>query len=179
MSKRKSISKKTRFEVFKRDLFCCQYCGAAPPAAILEVDHIKPVCAGGSNDINNLVVACFECNRGKGGNTLEVSPETIAQKAEVIAEKRDQLKAYEKLLSSQKAVMTRKANKIEKVFEGYFDCQFTDKFMLSIKMFLSRLPYTIVEDAMEIACSKMGSPEPVVKYFCGICWARIREIEDA
>lgn len=41
--KRKSeaLGKKTRFEVFKRDGFKCMYCGAHPPEAILEVDHLK------------------------------------------------------------------------------------------------------------------------------------------
>ena len=72
--KRKSLSKKTRFEVFKRDGFICQYCGNSPPAVILEIDHIKPFKAGGSNEIDNLLTSCFDCNRGKGANTLEISP---------------------------------------------------------------------------------------------------------
>ena len=37
-----SISKKLRFEVFKRDGFQCQYCGKTPPAITLEIDHINP-----------------------------------------------------------------------------------------------------------------------------------------
>lgn len=41
--KRKSLSKKTRFEVFKRDSFTCQYCGRSAPEVVLQVDHIKPV----------------------------------------------------------------------------------------------------------------------------------------
>lgn len=40
---RKPISKKLRFEVFKRDGFRCAYCGKFPPAVILEVDHIEPI----------------------------------------------------------------------------------------------------------------------------------------
>ena len=43
MSKRKSLSKKIRFEVFKRDKFTCQYCGKTAPNVVLEVDHIEPV----------------------------------------------------------------------------------------------------------------------------------------
>ena len=54
-NKRKSISKKNRFEVFKRDSFTCQYCGASAPDVLLEVDHIKPVASGGTNDILNLI----------------------------------------------------------------------------------------------------------------------------
>lgn len=66
MEKRKPLLKKDRFEVFKRDSFKCQYCGASAPEKILEVDHINPVSKGGDNSITNLITACFDCNRGKG-----------------------------------------------------------------------------------------------------------------
>ena len=48
---RKPLSKKIRFEVFKRDKFTCQYCGRMSPDVILEVDHIEPVAEGGDNEI--------------------------------------------------------------------------------------------------------------------------------
>lgn len=58
MSTREAIGKKVRFEVFKRDKFVCQYCGAKAPDVVLHVDHIHPVAQGGRNDILNLVTAC-------------------------------------------------------------------------------------------------------------------------
>jgi len=39
-----SLSKKTRFEFFKRDDFRCAYCGKTPPEITLEVDHIHHFC---------------------------------------------------------------------------------------------------------------------------------------
>ena len=71
MAKRKSLSKGTRFNIFKRDGFTCQYCGAQPPDVVLEVDHILPVCEGGDNDPMNLVTSCEDCNRGKGKKLLD------------------------------------------------------------------------------------------------------------
>ena len=62
---RKPISKRTRFEVFKRDMFSCQYCGKKSPDVVLHVDHIKPVSKGGKNTITNLITACRDCNLGK------------------------------------------------------------------------------------------------------------------
>jgi 5-methylcytosine-specific restriction endonuclease McrA len=53
---RKPIPKRIRFEVFKRDGFKCQYCGASAPDVLLQVDHIKPAAAGGEDDIINLIV---------------------------------------------------------------------------------------------------------------------------
>jgi len=70
VSDRKTLSKKLRFEVFKRDDFTCQYCGVQPPKVVLEVDHIHPVAEGGTDDQENLITACDKCNRGKGKRML-------------------------------------------------------------------------------------------------------------
>jgi len=66
----RSISKRLRFEVFKRDDFTCQYCGAQPPKVVLEVDHMHPVAEGGTGDAENLITSCDKCNRGKGKKLL-------------------------------------------------------------------------------------------------------------
>jgi len=60
-----SLPKRLRFEVFKRDNFTCQYCGARPPDTVLEVDHVIPQCRGGGDSWDNLTTACWNCNRGK------------------------------------------------------------------------------------------------------------------
>lgn len=62
---RQSIRPKKRFAIFARDDFTCQYCGAKAPQVVLEIDHITPVCKGGTNDESNLITACRECNNGK------------------------------------------------------------------------------------------------------------------
>lgn len=49
-NKRKAISKKIRFEVFKRDSFRCQYCGSSAPDILLQIDHIKPIKGGAINN---------------------------------------------------------------------------------------------------------------------------------
>lgn len=65
-----SISKRLRFEIFKRDGFTCQYCGTRPPDVVLEVDHIDPKSNGGGNDPINLLTSCFDCNRGKAHRVI-------------------------------------------------------------------------------------------------------------
>lgn len=40
--KRKPLSKRIRFEVFKRDSFTCQFCGRTPPEVILEEPEEYP-----------------------------------------------------------------------------------------------------------------------------------------
>lgn len=93
MGKRVSLAKKTRFEVFKRDNFKCQYCGKSAPDVVLEVDHIKSIAEGGSNDMLNLITSCFECNRGKGKKLLSDNSvvEKKRQQLEELNERRIQI----------------------------------------------------------------------------------------
>ena len=66
-SVRKKILPHVRFEVLRRNKFCCSYCGkAAVDGYRLVIDHIKPVSKGGTNDIDNLTASCDDCNNGKG-----------------------------------------------------------------------------------------------------------------
>lgn len=59
------LSQKKRFEVLKRDNFRCQYCGKTGKDVTLEVDHIKPRSKWGTDDMENLITCCRECNMGK------------------------------------------------------------------------------------------------------------------
>jgi len=56
----------TRFNVFLRDHFACQYCGGAPGASELTFDHVTPKCLGGRTNWENVVAACSNCNLMKG-----------------------------------------------------------------------------------------------------------------
>lgn len=64
------IDKATRFRVLANAKFTCFYCGRRAPEVKLEVDHVDPRANGGSGDPENLVAACFDCNRGKGHRVL-------------------------------------------------------------------------------------------------------------
>lgn len=177
MVKRKQLSKKVRFEVFKRDSFTCQYCGAVPPSVILEVDHVIPVASDGDNEIDNLVTSCFDCNRGKGARSLNSIPQSLVIKTEVMIEKEDQLKEFKKLKSRVKARQTRQVNKVANVFSDFFEeRELTDKSKRSIRaQFLPNLDIETLVENMEMACDrKSNSPQGAFKYFCGICWNMIK-----
>lgn len=57
----------TRFNLFLRDEFVCQYCGAHDS---LTFDHIIPRCRGGRTTWENVVASCGPCNLRKGSRTL-------------------------------------------------------------------------------------------------------------
>ena len=61
----RNIGQKKRFEVLQRDWFACKYCWQKAPFVQLEVDHIVPRSNWGTNEVNNLITACFNCNRWK------------------------------------------------------------------------------------------------------------------
>ena len=47
----------------------CAYCGGR--SGRMTIDHVIPLCQGGSNGPHNLVPACGSCNSRKGGRTPE------------------------------------------------------------------------------------------------------------
>lgn len=62
----RTISGKTRLDVFERDDYRCQMCGRTVDDGIkLHIDHIVPFSKGGSSDMDNLQVLCHECNLAK------------------------------------------------------------------------------------------------------------------
>ncbi len=63
----------TRFNVFLRDRFRCQYCGGRFGADDLTFDHVKPRSFGGVTEWHNVVAACDPCNLRKS-NRSEMKP---------------------------------------------------------------------------------------------------------
>ncbi len=60
----------TRFNLFLRDRFTCQYCGERQPVSNLTFDHVTPRSRGGRTTWNNVVAACAPCNFLKGDHLL-------------------------------------------------------------------------------------------------------------
>ena len=67
----------TRFNVFLRDRFVCQYCGEGLPAHDLTFDHIVPRSRGGVTSWDNVVAACSPCNLRKANRSLKQSGLTL------------------------------------------------------------------------------------------------------
>ena len=60
----------TRFNVFLRDRFLCQYCGGSED---LTFDHLVPRSRGGLTTWSNVVTACARCNLAKGNKSCRDS----------------------------------------------------------------------------------------------------------
>lgn len=171
-----AISKKIRFEVFKRDGFKCGYCGKSPPTVILEIDHIDPKSKGGKDDINNLLTSCFDCNRGKTNTPLNRITPQLSENLEILKEKEDQLKEYRNFV---RRVEQRVGKDIDDINQIYIDAfpgwQLSDTFKnVSIRRFLTLLPKHVIEESLHYSISKIQDKDNAVKYFCGVCWRKIK-----
>lgn len=177
---RKKTSKKVRFDVFKRDGFKCQYCGAHPPAVMLHVDHIHPVAEGGTNDLDNLITSCEPCNLGKGARLLSDVPMAMADRAADILEREEQINGFNAAVRAQAERIEDESWEVARALTGDAGLTSFDKAdFLSIKQFVGKLGYWPTLEAAEIASCKFSRyGRKTFSYFCGICWNKVREVAD-
>jgi DNA-directed RNA polymerase subunit RPC12/RpoP len=154
---RKAIGTQTRFEIFKRDYFMCQYCGATPPHVVLHVDRIITVALGGEKLSDNLITACQPCNQGKAARPLTNVPKSLADKASEVEEREAQIAGYAEIMEAARARLEQDTWRVAEVLsprasDGYSRSKFD-----SIKKFIGMIG---------------------VLYFCGICWRKSRDLTD-
>ncbi|PYJ56436.1 MAG: hypothetical protein DME24_22225 [Verrucomicrobia bacterium] len=73
------MSPALRAQVRERAGNRCEYCQLRQedsPLAALHIEHIVPRIHGGSDDLDNLALACIDCNLHKGPNLTGIDPET-------------------------------------------------------------------------------------------------------
>lgn len=176
--KREPISKRLRFEILKRDGFACRYCGATAPGVVLEIDHVVAVADGGETTAGNLVTACFECNRGKSAVPLgAVLPSMEALAIRVVKREAE--------IAEQAAIIRSEADRIEgdvmrvaRVLWGDDTEDIYDDYRVSLTRFVTRLNPESVVEAARMARARVPCTSRAWKYFCGVCWNRIREVEN-
>jgi hypothetical protein len=162
---RKAISKKLRFEVFKRDNFTCQYCGKAAPDVVLHIDHINPVAGGGDSDILNLITSCIDCNLGKGARELSDDSAIQKQRAQLaeLNERREQL---EMMLAWREGLATLDEQKVEAFnaeFESHTNCTLNEHGKAKVKRWLKHNSLKALLDALDAAIEtyyKGGHEDP-------------------
>lgn len=150
--KRISISKKTRFEVFKRDSFTCQYCGKSSPDVVLEIDHVKPIIDGGDNSLLNLLTSCFDCNRGKGKKKLsdDSSVKKQQKQLKVLQEKNQQLKMLLEYRDSIKNHTEKEIEAVNSYFCSVTGYTFKDSYKKNVKSYIKKYGLNEVLESTEI-----------------------------
>lgn len=184
----KRVSKRLRFEVFRRDGFRCRYCGAAAAESGegLTVDHVVPVALGGANDPSNLVTACRDCNAGKTSSSPD--EHTVAQVAD------DALRwaAAVKLAHEEAQASLHAHEAVVAAFERHWNDQggpeLASGWRDSIRRFAAE--GLTQADLLHFTDATLGKdrirPGTEFRYFAGICWnvlterhARARQLLEA
>ncbi len=188
MAQRKSLTKKIRFEVFKRDSFTCQYCGRKAPDVLLQVDHIEPVAEDGGNDFLNLITSCFDCNSGKSDRKLSDTSviDKQRQQLENLQERKEQIEMmfqWQKgLLDLDDEVTTQLAEYWSEQVPGF---RLSESGLKGLKSLKRRFEVREVMKAMKVAAEQYveyqdGKPTPesvelAWKRVGGICSIRRQE----
>jgi hypothetical protein len=150
---RSMLSKRIRFEVFKRDSFKCQYCGGGAPEVLLHVDHIKPVAGGGDDDLTNLITSCQPCNLGKGAR--ELSDDSTIQKQRVqleeLNERRQQLEMMLEWKTGLSGIEADAAKAVEKRCLEVGGWTLNDTGQREVRRWLRRFSLSEVLDAVDDA----------------------------
>ena len=182
---RKTISKKTRFEVFKRDSFTCQYCGRKAPDVVLEVDHINPVSKGGENAILNYVTSCFDCNRGKGNKTLSENHalEKERTQLEILNERREQMRLMVDWKKELQNLENEQIDAIDEYFESGTSAGLSDEGRQEIRKLIKKFGFEEVLESTIASVTQYydGTSESIEKcgnYIGKICAMREKQKRD-
>jgi HNH endonuclease len=190
-SRRATISKNTRFEVFKRDKFTCQYCGKKAPDVILHVDHVEPVAEGGASHVLNLVTACDTCNLGKGARRLADGSniEVQRQQAEDLQAKHEQLAMLAAWHRGLAQLDKTGADEAQAFWSDLTGCELSAHGLGSLRRLIRRYGLGEVMESMRVAVDQYGerdadgvmtseSFELCCRKLGGICHVRQQEAED-
>lgn len=155
--RRRTISKTVRFEVFKRDSFQCQYCGASAPDVLLQIDHIKPIARGGTNEITNLITACAGCNAGKKDRPLHDSIIIKKNKAQLneLQERRQQL---EMMMQWAESLQDVRGHSVRSLADYWAELApghvLNDHGLRAIRKWLRRFQFSEITHAMDVAADQ-------------------------
>ena len=66
----------SKYNVFLRDSFKCQYCDIDLSYSTATIDHVLPISKGGGTSFENVVTSCQPCNSSKGNDLTPVPSKT-------------------------------------------------------------------------------------------------------
>ena len=172
-----AVSKRTRFEVLRRDDYTCRYCGQSAPDVKLTVDHVMPKALGGTDAPSNLVAACVDCNAGKASSAPDAA--TVADvHAEALRWAERTRQAYAVLVED----VHRADEYVEEFREAWTDSEIERGWQASIARFYRMgVPIELVVDAARRALSntKVAPGVARFKYMCGIIWNQVSAVTEA
>lgn len=180
-----SVTKRTRYEVLRRDGYACRYCGDKAPDVVLTVDHVVPVSLGGTDAPANLVAACSGCNAGKAASNPDAS--LVAQVADDALRWSAAMQAAAESLRADLDEDRKYADALDATWNNWHYGGNPDQklprpagWRNSASAFRAAgLPVDLMVDSATRALSNDKiSAVDTWKYFCGIAWKRVAELRE-
>lgn len=174
------VTKRTRYEVLRRDNHTCRYCGGTAPDIVLTVDHVTPVALGGSDEPTNLVTACRDCNAGKSSTSPDAP--LVADVAQDALKWRDAIEKAAALMSADTEARAKVNGEFFNLWqETHRDWPLPPDWPETLDTLRSRgLPESEIHDAFWIMQGKQGMvTSQRWRYFCGICWRKLDRLQEA
>lgn len=179
-----AVSKRTRYEVLKRDNHTCRYCHATDSP--LTVDHVTPTALGGTDEPSNLVAACRDCNAGKSSTSPDAAlVEDVSQRA---VEWARAIEAYNQAQMADRKKRNAYVRRFEKAWDRWGYGTEGDRKRIpkpadwkpTIWQFYGLgLPIGELEDAVEISASnQMVDLDRIFRYMCGVVWNKINRMQE-
>jgi len=175
-----AVSKRLRFEIFRRDNHQCRYCGATAPDAKLTIDHVVPEALGGGDDPSNLVTACSACNGGKSS-----MPADAALIEDVAADAVRWANALEQAVEISRAKRTSDRDFVAEIIGAetkggsHVFTSVDHNYANTIIRFRDLgLDMDDMRHAMDQMLGRSLFGMKRWKYFCGVCWSMIRERQE-
>lgn len=171
-----TVSKRTRYEVLRRDNHTCRYCGASAPDVKLTVDHVTPVALGGSDDPSNLVAACKDCNAGKSSSVPDAS--LVAEVKETDLKWAGAMARAAELMAVERERREDYINAFVLRWPSYRLDRLPNNAEWSIgRLYEAGLPVEEMTSAATYAAAQPGVYDRF-NYFMGICWRKVTELQD-
>lgn len=191
-----AVSKRLRYEIFRRDGHTCRSCGRKPPEVVLTVDHVVPVALGGRDEPCNLQTCCRDCNGGKSASSpdaavvADVAADAerwaAAMKAAGSQAKEEQVAIVRwfkpiwyptmRAAGSTKVCREQDTNRLVKMVDsGIPGGLWVDTIARFIEAGLSK---ETIHECVRIAAYADVPNNVRWKYFCGCCRNKLREIQE-
>lgn len=178
-----AVSKRTRFEVLRRDGHTCQYCGEQAPHVTIHVDHVVPVSLGGSDKPENLVAACKDCNIGK--SSIQPDAPLVAAIGDRAADYALKAKSAGSLIRADYEEFSDFACEFEQSWNQYKITSTDEAIPLDqlwrksiMQWWKAGVPIEALTDAIGIAMARKNvNREDRFRYFAGVMWRLMDEYE--
>lgn len=180
-----AVTKRTRYEVLRRDNHTCRYCGSKAPDVPLRIDHVTPVALGGTDNPDNLVTACQDCNAGKA--STNPGAELVEDVKAIDLKWAGAIKRVAAARGRQRKRRDQYVAQFDAAWGSWtyggakYEIPRPSSWRASIERFYELgVPVEEIQDCVRVACgNERIHVDDTFRYFAGCVWRVVNEMQDS